>query len=52
MMNSELIPSGCYMSYGHLKPVEMLIKAWEQDARRLISPSACIWKAQSRIIQK
>lgn len=35
MVRDELIPSGCYLMYGHLKPLELLIKAWEQDARAL-----------------
>ncbi|MBC8985249.1 YdcF family protein [Pedobacter sp. N36a] len=35
MVKNELIPSGCYLMYGHLKPVELLIKAWEQDAKAL-----------------
>lgn len=32
LMKNQVIPSGCYYSFGNLKPVEMLIKAWEQDA--------------------
>lgn len=35
MLTKQLIPSGCYLSYGDLKPSEMLVKAWEQDAKAL-----------------
>lgn len=35
MMKNQLIPSGCYNSFGNLQPQEMLIKAWEQDARAI-----------------
>lgn len=33
LVEKELIPSGCYLKYGDLKPVDLLIKAWEQDAK-------------------
>jgi hypothetical protein len=32
IVQQHLIPSGCYYSYQNLAPVELLIKAWEQDA--------------------
>ncbi|WP_152620371.1 YdcF family protein [Pedobacter lusitanus] len=35
MVSTQLVPSGCYGLYAGLKPVEMLIKAWEQDARAI-----------------
>lgn len=35
MLNKQLIPSGCYQRYAALKPSEMLVKAWEQDAKAL-----------------
>ncbi|WP_068402897.1 YdcF family protein [Pedobacter cryoconitis] len=35
LINHDLIPSGCYNSYENLKPVEMLTKAWEQDANAI-----------------
>lgn len=35
LISRDLIPSGCYNSYENLKPVEMLTKAWEQDANAI-----------------
>lgn len=35
MLKKQLIPSGCYSLYGHLEPVEILRKAWEQDAKAI-----------------
>lgn len=32
LMQKHLIPSGCYNLLGNLEPMEMLRKAWEQDA--------------------
>ena len=32
IVQQHLIPSGCYYSYQTLTPVELLVKAWEQDA--------------------
>lgn len=32
IVQQHLIPSGCYYSYQNLSPIELLIKAWEQDA--------------------
>jgi hypothetical protein len=32
IVNQHLIPSGCYYSYQNLSAVELLTKAWEQDA--------------------
>lgn len=33
LVKQQLIPSGCYSLYQHLKPQELLVKAWEQDAK-------------------
>ncbi len=33
LVSEHLIPSGCYVLFQKLPPVEMLVKAWEQDAR-------------------
>ncbi|HTE24713.1 YdcF family protein [Flavitalea sp.] len=33
LVKTDLIPSGTYILYQQLKPEEMLVKAWEQDAR-------------------
>ncbi|MFY0253586.1 YdcF family protein [Chitinophaga sp. 30R24] len=35
LVKNHLIPSGCYGLYAHLSPKEMLIKAWEQDAKAI-----------------
>lgn len=35
MVKQELIPSGCYISYGALKPADLLVKAWEQEAKAI-----------------
>ncbi|AOM80689.1 hypothetical protein BFS30_07890 [Pedobacter steynii] len=35
MLKKQLIPSGSYSLYGHLEPVEILRKAWEQDAKAI-----------------
>jgi hypothetical protein len=32
LVKQHLLPSGCYILFQHLSPVEMLVKAWEQDA--------------------
>ncbi len=32
MVNKQLIPSGAYVKYKTLTPVQQLVKAWEQDA--------------------
>jgi hypothetical protein len=32
MVQSHLIPSGCYILFQHATPKELLVKAWEQDA--------------------
>ena len=32
MVNKQLIPSGAYVKYKILTPVQQLVKAWEQDA--------------------
>jgi len=33
LVKNQLIPSGCYNSYADLAPKDLLIKAWEQDAK-------------------
>jgi hypothetical protein len=33
LVTEQLIPSGCYQLFSKLPPKEMLMKAWEQDAR-------------------
>ncbi len=33
MVENHLKPSGTYILFNHLSPAEMLVKAWEQDAR-------------------
>lgn len=33
LVRNQLIPSGCYNRYVELAPKELLIKAWEQDAK-------------------
>ncbi len=33
LVSEHLIPSGCYALFQKLPPAEMLVKAWEQDAR-------------------
>jgi hypothetical protein len=33
LVSEHLIPSGCYILFQKLTPAEMLVKAWEQDAR-------------------
>ncbi|TKC62330.1 YdcF family protein [Pedobacter hiemivivus] len=35
IVRSQVIPSGCYSMYGNLKPVDILLKAWEQDAKAI-----------------
>lgn len=35
MVKSQVIPSGCYGMYAHLKPLDLLLKAWEHDARAI-----------------
>ena len=35
LVSKHLVPSGCYILYADLKPKEMLIKAWEQDAKAI-----------------
>lgn len=35
LIKKELIPSGCYIVYADLKPADLLVKAWEQDAKAL-----------------
>lgn len=32
LVKMHLIPSGMYVKYGNEKPVDLLVKAWEQDA--------------------
>ena len=32
LVTNHLLPSGCYVLFQQLKPVELLVKAWEQDA--------------------
>lgn len=33
LVDQHLIPSGCYILFQNLTPKEMLVKAWEQDAK-------------------
>ena len=35
LVKNQLVPSGCYGLYNQLKPSEILIKAWEQDAKAI-----------------
>ncbi|MNK11440.1 hypothetical protein D3C87_294820 [compost metagenome] len=35
MVKNQVIPSGCYNMYSNLKPIDMLLKAWEQDAKAI-----------------
>lgn len=35
MVKNQVIPSGCYGMYGSSKPLDLLLKAWEQDAKAI-----------------
>lgn len=35
LVKNQLVPSGCYGLYNQLKPSEILVKAWEQDAKAI-----------------